>query len=113
MVPVVVLAIMTVIQFGLLMYAQRVVTGAAQDAATAAARVDAGPDAGRQLADQLIGDSAGNLITSHHTTVTVDGGQVRVVTTGSVVRLIPFISAPTVTGRSAARLETFDPQGNP
>ena len=55
MLPVILVALLFVIQFGLTYYARQVLVGAAQDGAAAAARLDSSPGDGEALVETLIG----------------------------------------------------------
>jgi Flp pilus assembly protein TadG len=110
-VPVVILALMMVVQFSLAYYARQVLAGATQDGAAAAARQGSNPGAGQMLADQLIEEAASNLFASHTTTGTATGTTVTVTATGKVVSLLPFFGSITVRASGSARIEEFDPQG--
>jgi Flp pilus assembly protein TadG len=110
-VPVVILALMMVVQFSLAYYARQVLAGATQDGAVAAARQGSNPTAGQVLADQLIDEAAHNLLASHTTSATGSGTTVTVTATGKVVSLLPFFGSITVRGAGSAHIEEFDPQG--
>lgn len=111
MIPVVLLAVLFVVQFALAYHARQVLAGATQDGAAAAARVDASPADGAELARTLIESSAGNLVDD--ASVSAEGGAqtVTVRASAQVVSLIPFVGGITVRASSTAKLETFDPQG--
>ena len=111
LVPVVLMAVLLVVQFGLAYHARQVLAGATQDGAAAAARVDAAPSEGTALAEQLIDAAAGNLL--HEVAVSFDSadGTVRVQASGRVVSLLPFVDGVSVRAVSTAKVETFDPQG--
>ena len=111
-VPVVLLAMLFVVQFGLAYHARQVLAGAVGDGATAAARQDSGPDAGAALANQMIQDGAGNLLNSYNASGSSDGETVTVTAQGEVVSILPFVGSITVKATRSAKLETFDPQGN-
>lgn len=111
MVPVVILALMFVVQYGLAYYARQVLAGAAQDGAVAAARQGSGPEAGLALTDQLIDEAGSSLLSGHSTSATTSGDTVTVSATGEVVSLLPFFGAITVRASGSARVEAFDPQG--
>jgi Flp pilus assembly protein TadG len=110
-VPLVIVALMMVVQFSLAYYARQVLAGATQDGATAAARQGSNPAAGQVLAEQLIDEAGANLFTSHATTASSAGSTVTVTATGEVVSLLPFFGSITVRASGTARVEEFDPQG--
>ena len=58
-----------VVQFALAYYARTVVSGAAQDGASAAARRDASTNDGVALAESLVEDAAGSLLESPETCI--------------------------------------------
>jgi Flp pilus assembly protein TadG len=112
-VPVVLLAVLLVVQFGLAYHARQVLAGAAQDGAAAAARVDSSPSDGAALARTLIDTAAGSLLDDTDVVTATGDGTVTVTATGRVVSLLPFVDGITVRAASSAKLETFDPQGGP
>lgn len=111
--PVALIALMFVVQFGLNYYARQVLAGAAHDAAAAAARVDASAADGEALASELIGEAGAALFESYSVTVTNGGDDVTVTATGEVVSLLPFFDTVSVTASAASAVENFDPQGSP
>jgi Flp pilus assembly protein TadG len=110
-VPVVLLAMLLVVQFGLAYYARQVLAGAAHDGAAAGARVDSSPGEGAALAEQLIGEAAGSLLDSYGASADSDGDTVTVTATGEVVSLLPFFGTITVKATGSANVERFEPQG--
>ncbi len=113
MLPVVLVALLFVVQFGLTYYARQVLAGAAQDGAAAAARLDASVGEGEVLAESLIGEAGGALLESYDASVTSDGDVVTVSATGEVVSLLPFFGSLTVEASASASIESFDGQGTP
>lgn len=113
MLPVVLVALMFVVQCGLNYYARQVLAGAAQDAAAAAARIDASASEGEALANDLIGEAGASLFQSYSVDVTTGAEQVTVTASGEVVSLLPFFDTVSVTATAAASVERFDPQGSP
>jgi Flp pilus assembly protein TadG len=111
MVPLVLLAMMLVVQFALAYYARQVVSGAAQDGAAAAARQHSSPGVGAALAEQLISEGAGSLLTAHSASGSSDGERVYVEASGEVVTVLPFFPAITVTATGSAAIEEFTPEG--
>ena len=113
MVPLILIAMMLVVQFGLALYARQVLAGAVQDGAATAARVDSSPAAGEALANELIVTSAGQLLSSHSTSAGSDGEQVTVSASGRVVRVLPLMPAITISATGSATIERFEPQSAP
>ena len=113
MVPVILLATLFVVQFGLAYYARTVLAGATQDGAAAGARRDSTPSQGSALADDLINQSASALLSSHTAHASTDGRTVTVTAQGNVVSVLPFIGSITVRASASATVEQFDPQGPP
>lgn len=113
LVPVILLALLLVVQFSLAYYARVVVAGAAQDGAVAAARQGSSGSAGAALADQLIGEGAGSLLTSHSSTASTDGDTVTVSSRGRVISILPFFGGIIVTASGSAAVERFRPQNEP
>ena len=112
-IPVVVLAMLFVVQYSLAYYARQVLAGAAHDGAAAGARQNATPEAGAALTEQLINESGNALLDSHSTTASTDGETVTVIASGEVVSLLPFFGTITVSASGSAKVESFDPQGPP
>ena len=110
MVPLVLLAVLAVVQFGLAYYARQVLAGAVQDGAAAGARQDSSPGAGAALAGQLIAEGAGALLSSHSASGSSSGDRVVVEASGQVVSVFPFFSGPTVSATGSATVERFEPQ---
>ena len=110
-VPVVLLTMLLVVQYGLAYYARQVLAGAAHDGAAAAARERSNPSQGAALAEQLIGEAGGSLIGSYQASAASDGDTVTVTATGKVVSLLPFFGTITVTATGSANVERFEPQG--
>ena len=113
MIPVVLLALLLVVQFGLAYYARQVLAGAALDGAAAAGRQGSSPAAGVNLTETLIGEAGGSLFASYNATAASDGNLVTVQTSGEVVSLLPFFGTITVEARATQKVESFDPQGRP
>lgn len=111
MVPVVLVAMILVVQFGLAYHARQVVAGAVQDGAAVAARRGASVEAGVQTADQLIATSAGRLLVDHSVTATSTGDLVSISASGEVVRLLPVLPTIRVQATGTASVEQFRPQG--
>jgi len=113
MMPVVLVALLFVVQFGLTYYARQVLAGAAQDGAAAAARLDASASEGEALAETLIAEAGSSLLESYDASVSSDGEIVTVSASGEVISLLPFFGSLTVEASASARVEAFDGQGNP
>ncbi len=113
MIPVVLLALLLVVQFGLAYYARQVLAGAAQDGAAAAGRQGSSPGAGVNLTETLIEEAGGSLFASHTARANGDGNLVTVQASGEVVSLLPFFGTITVHASATAKVESFDPQGQP
>lgn len=111
MVPVVLLAVLLVVQFSLAYYARQVLAGAAHDGAVAGARLDSSPEIGATLTRDLVDGSAGSLFDSHSATATALGDVVTVTATGEVISLLPFFGTIAVSATGTARIERFQPQG--
>ena len=113
MVPLILLAMLFVVQYGLAYYARQVLAGATQDGASAAARQDSSPDSGAALAQNIIGERAGSHLDSYSASATSDGETITVAASGEVVSLLPFFGTITVKAQATAKVESFDPQGAP
>lgn len=112
LIPVVLIAVLLVVQFALAYHARQVLAGATQDGAAAAARFEASPADGVILTRALIAESVGGLV--HNASVSSDGTQrtVTVRASAQVVSLLPFIDGITVRAASTAAVESFNPQGS-
>jgi Flp pilus assembly protein TadG len=110
-VPLVLVTMLFVVQFALAYYARTVVAGAAQDGASAAARRDASVADGIALAESLMEQGAGSLLTSHSATAGSDGEVVTVTAEAEVVSLLPFFGTITVSATGSAHVEEFTAQG--
>ena len=113
MVPVVLITVLFVVQFGLAYYARQVLAGAAQDGAAAGARQNSSPETGGALADQLIAEAGGSLFESFGSSASTNGEVVTVTASGEVVSLLPFFGTLTVSATASAHVERFRPQGAP
>lgn len=113
MLPVVLLALLFVVQFGLTYYARQVLAGAAQDGAAAAARLDASPSEGQALTSNLIDEAGSSLLENYDVSAAADAEQVTITARGDVISLLPFFGTVTVEASASARNEDFDPQGEP
>ena len=113
MLPVILVALLFVVQFGLTYYARQVLAGAAQDGAAAAARLDASAAEGQALTETLIGEAGSALLDSYDVKVDSDGEVVTVSATGEVVSILPFFGSLTVDASASASIEDFDGQGAP
>jgi Flp pilus assembly protein TadG len=111
MVPLVLVALLFVVQFGLAYYARTVLAGAAQDGAAAAARQDSSPAEGELLAQTLVEEAAGGLFGSHNATASSDGDTETLAMTGEVASVLPFFGTITVRATGHAHVERFRPQG--
>lgn len=113
MVPLVLLAMMLVVQFGLAFYARQVVSGASQDGAASGARRESSAGAGAALTDSLIAQAAGSIVSSHSASGSSDGQVVTVSATATVVRVFPLFPSITVRAEASATVEDFEPQAGP
>jgi Flp pilus assembly protein TadG len=91
LVPVLLLLIMVVIQFGLWYHAEHVVQAAAQEGVRAARAEGSTSDAGRERAEQFLASVGGSVIDGPQVESTRDGRQASVVVTGKAVAVIPGV----------------------
>ena len=110
-VPVVLFAVLLVVQYGLAYYAHQVAAGAAHDGAAAAAREHSSAGDGAALAEELVREAGGSLLSSYKATASSDGATVTVTVTGHAVSLLPFFGTITVKASGSAAVEKFRPQG--
>lgn len=111
MMPFVLIATMMVVQFGLAYYAQQVMSGATQDGAAAGARSGGSASAGEALAESLIDQGAGQLLSSSDAVGTSDGSLVTVTAQGKVFKVFPMFPTITVRATGSASVEEFTPEG--
>lgn len=112
MVPLVVIAVMLVVQVALAYYARQVVAGAVQDGAATGATYGFAPADGASTAETLIDQSAGHLTNDRSTTWSLNGDVVTVSSSATVVKVFPLFPTFTVSAESSATLERFRPQGS-
>lgn len=112
-VPVVVVAMMFLVQAGLTYHARQVVAGAAQDGAATGARHGASAAAGHATAEALVTAAASQLLTDHSVIPSVAGDTVTVTVTGTVIKVLPLFPTFTVSATSSASVERFRPQVDP
>lgn len=96
------------LQLGMIWHARHVITAAAQDGASAAARFNATPTAGTATATGLASD-AGRLISNLAVTTDRSADQVEVTVEADVVSIIPFHHVHLV-ARASAHIEEFIPE---
>lgn len=106
LVPVLLLLIMTIVQFGLWYHATHVVQAAAQEGVRAARSLDGTADSGKRRAQQFLAMTGPSLI--HHPVVGVsrDDRQSRVEVSGTVVGVIPGLRM-VVDARAVSATESF------
>ncbi len=109
-VPVVVVAMMLIVQVGLAYHARQVVAGAAQDGAAAGARHGGSVQAGAAHAEALVDAAASQLLTEHAVIPSSDGEVVTVTVTGTVIQVLPLFPALSVSATGSAAVERFRPQ---
>lgn len=109
--PVIVMAVMFVVQVGLAYYTRQVVSGATQDGAATGAMYGFTPSQGDTTAQDLIDQGAGHLTTGFSTSVSVTGDVVTVQASATVVKVFPLFPTFTVQAESSATIERFRPQG--
>jgi len=91
LVPVLLLLIMVVIQFGLWYHAEHVVQAAAQEGVRAARAEGSTSDTGKQRAEQFLAAVGGSVIDTPEVVSTRDGRQASVIVTGKAVAVIPGV----------------------
>lgn len=109
-VPVVIVAMMFLVQAGLAYHARQVVAGAAQDGAATGARHGASAAAGQATAEALVEAGAAQLLTGHTVTPVATADTVTITVTGTVVKVLPLFPTFTVSATSSASVERFRPQ---
>lgn len=113
MMPLIVMALMFVVQVGLAYHAHQVMSGATQDGAATAAMSGSSPSEGAATTQTLIGSSAGNLLNGTNVSASQSGGVVTVTASASVVRVFPLFPTFHVSASSSVTLEQFRPQTGP
>lgn len=105
-VPVLILLIFTVIQFGLWYHASSVTRAAAQEGVREA-RVAGGTSAsGQATAESFLQQTAGSLISGTSVTANRTADTTDVTVNGTVISVVPFLHLP-VSGHAAAVTERF------
>jgi Flp pilus assembly protein TadG len=105
--PVLLMMIWLVLQFALAAHAKHLVTAAAQDSATAAARLDAGSASGEAVANDLIAQSGGGVTRNVAIATSRTGDVVSVTVEADVVRVVPFLDLH-VSATASASIEQFE-----
>ncbi len=112
-VPLVLAALLTVVQFGLAYHAHRVLAGAANDGAAAGARAGSTASDGAAVADDLLRQSGSGVLRSYAADGSVSGDRVVVVTSADVVKVLPFLPTMHLRASASAAVERFRPEGTP
>lgn len=110
MMPLVVIAVMFVVQAGLAYYTRQVVAGATQDGATTGTMYGFTPEQGAATAQELIDQAAGHLTTSSSSSWNASGDVVTVQASATVVKVFPLFPSFTVSAQSSATVERFRSQ---
>lgn len=105
-VPVLLLLIMVVVQFGLWYHAEHVVQAAAQEGVRAARALDGTPADGKERARRFLAVTAASLIKEPAVQATRDDRQAAVEVTGRAVAVIPGLHLG-VHGRAVSATEIF------
>jgi Flp pilus assembly protein TadG len=112
-VPLLMLLVLAVLQFGLWYHAQGVVLAAAQEAARVTAAEDGTPTAGRARARELLEVGLGQDVGNATVTVTRDARLARATITASLRPLLPFTGALRLRAEGRSFAEHFRPAGSP
>ena len=105
-VPILLLLIMAVVQFGLWYHAEHVVQAAAQEGVRAARALDGTPEGGRERAQRFLAVTAASLIEEPAIQATRDDRQAAVEVTGRAVAVIPGLHLG-VHARAVSATESF------
>lgn len=105
-VPVLLLLIMAVVQFGLWYHAEHVVQAAAQEGVRAARALDGTPEGGWERAHRFLAVTAASLIEDPAIQATRDDRQAAVEVTGRAVAVIPGLHLG-VHARAVSATESF------
>jgi Flp pilus assembly protein TadG len=112
-VPLLMLLVLAVLQFGLWYHAQGVVLAAAQEAARVTAAEDGSPAAGRARARELLDAGLGQDAGSATVTVTRDARLARATISASLRPLLPFTGGLRLRAEGRSFAEHFRPAGGP
>jgi Flp pilus assembly protein TadG len=112
-VPLLMLLVLAVLQFGLWYHAQGVVLTAAQEAARVTAAEDGTPTAGRARARELLEVGLGQDAGGATVTVTRDARLARATITASLRPLLPFTGGLRLRAEGRSFAEHFRPAGSP
>jgi Flp pilus assembly protein TadG len=104
--PVLLLLLMSVVQFGLWYHAQHVAQAAAQEGVRAARVSDGSADAGHERATAFLDDAARSLLPNPSVTVERDGERARVEVHGTLRPLIPGLRLA-VSADAESKVERF------
>lgn len=107
LVPVLLLLIMVVVQFGLWYHAEHVVQAAAQEGARAARAEGSSSDEGKARAERFLAATGGSIIDQPVVVVTRDTDHASVLVTGKAVAVIPGLHLG-VRARAESPTEEFD-----
>lgn len=105
-VPVLLLLIMTIVQFGLWYHAEQVVQAAAQEGLRAAGSLDGTPESGSDRAQRFLATTAASLIRDPVVQATRDDRVSLVEVSGTVVGVIPGLRMA-VDARAVGPTESF------
>jgi Flp pilus assembly protein TadG len=106
--PLLVLIVMTLVQWGLYFHAEQLVTAAAQDGARSAQALGGSTDSGRDAADQLLADAlASGLLRDAQVDVVPGAADVTVSVRAEVTSLVPLPLRLEVQGRASGPRESF------
>ncbi len=112
-VPLVLAALLAIVQFGLAYHGRRVLAGAANDGAAAGARAGATASDGAAVADDLLRQSGSGVLRSYAAVGSVSGDRVVIVTSADVVKILPFLPTMHLRASASAAVERFRPEGTP
>ena len=113
MMPLIVIALMFVVQVGLAYHARQVVSGAAQDGAASGAVEGSSAAEGAATAQSLIEGAAGSLLNGLSVSGSQSGEVVTVSASANVVKVFPLFPTFTGSASSSASVEEFRPQVAP
>lgn len=111
-VPVVIVAMMLIVQVGLAYHARQVVAGAAQDGAATGARHGGSEAAGVAHAEALVDAAASQLLSERKVIPHSDSEVITITVTGKVIQVLPLFPAFDVSATASASVEQFRPQAD-
>jgi len=108
--PVLLVAVLLVVQAGLALHARQVLSASAQDGAQIGAALDSSPGAGQAVTDSLVNSTIGGLVDGYFSSVAVSANEVTITTRATATKVFPLFPTISLSAAGSATLERFEPQ---